>query len=281
MKLTWIEKIIYSLAVLLFIFYTLGPILWALNIALTPEVEITKVSGQLFTSQPTLENFKALMDPATEAHQTIIPAIINSIKMALASILLGLPVATLTAYAFYRYQFFAKRWLFILIIITMVIPVFTTIIPIYAMFARQGMLDQLVWIAVIYVSAFIPLTSWVIYSYFKGLPYEVIEAAMMDGAQEREIFTQTVLPMSWPILVTCVLVLFLMSWSQFQIPMILTTSQHKKVITLVIQDFQGRYTISYGLIAASGILAILPPALLAVVFRRFLVSGLTTGATKG
>lgn len=281
MKYSISEKLIYLISLILFIIFTLGPILWALNIALTPEVEITKVSNQLISNQLTLENFQALMDPSTEAHQTIFPALINSVKMALISILIGLPIATITAYAFYRYHFFAKAFLFVAIIMTMVIPVFTTIIPIYAMFAQRGMLDNFFWIAIIYVSAFLPLTTWVIYTYFKSLPYEVIEAAMMDGASEAQIFFETILPMSWPILVTSTLLLFLMSWSQFQIPMILTTSQENKVITLVIQDFQGRYTISYGLIAASGIITILPPAILAVVFRRFLVSGLTTGATKG
>ena len=79
----------------------------------------------------------------------------------------------------------------------------------------------------------------------------------------------------------CIRDSFLTAWSQFQIPMILTTSQANKVITLVIQDFKGRYTASYGLIAASGLLAILPPAVLATTFRKFLISGLTGGATKG
>ncbi|MBG9981255.1 carbohydrate ABC transporter permease [Facklamia sp. DSM 111018] len=281
MKFSIIEKVIYGLAILLFCLFCLGPILWAFNISITPENEIIKGDSQIFSLFANIDNYLTLFDSTTEAHQTIMPAIYNSIKMATFSILIGLPIAVITAYAFYRYQFVGKKFVFLFIIITMVIPVFTTIIPIYAVFARNGLLDSLFWIAIIYVSAFLPMTTWIIYNYFKTLPYEVIEAAMLDGANEVEIFTGIVLPMSRPIIITATLVIFLMSWSQFQIPMLLTTTQANKVITLVIQDFQGRYSIEYGLVAASGILTIIPPMIVAIIFRKYLVSGLTNGATKG
>ena len=281
MKKSFLANATYFLAVLVFLIFTLGPILWALNIALTPEGEITKASSQIIASHITFDNFKQLMDPTTSAYRLIIPAIINSVKMSAISVLLTVPISLMTAYAFYRYNFKGKKPVFLLITLTMVIPVFTTIIPIYAMFAQNDLLDHLFWIAIIYVSAFIPLNTWLIYNHFKDLPYEVVEAAMMDGAGEWRVFFETILPLSWPILITSLLVVFLTAWSQFQIPMILTTSQANKVITLVIQDFKGRYTASYGLIAASGLLAILPPAVLATTFRKFLISGLTGGATKG
>ena len=274
-------KILYIFMVLTFLTFALVPILWTFVLSITPEVEITKNTSQIITSHPILENYLELFNPQSEAFKTIIPAILNSVKMASLSILIGLPIATITAYSFYRYKFIGKKILFFLIIITMVIPVFTTIIPIYAFFARNSMLNNFFWTAIIYVSAFIPLTTWMIYSYLKSLPYEVIEAAMMDGASEIRVFFETILPMSRPILITGVLITFLMSWSQYQIPMLLTTTQNKKVITLVMQDFQGRYTIKYGLIAASGILTIIPPAIIAIYFRKFLVSGVTSGAMKG
>lgn len=281
MRLTRIEKSLYMIVVLFFLLFTLGPLLWAFIISITPEPEIIKITSNLIPKNPTWQNYQELLDPKSNAFDTVFPALWNTVKMSLLSILIALPVATMTAYSFYRFRFKGNRLIFLFIIFTIVIPVFTTIIPIYAMFARNGLLDNMFWVSIIYVSAFLPLNTWLIYIYFRSIPYEVIEAAMMDGANEVKVFFETVLPLSWPILVTGILIIFLMAWSQFQIPMILTTSQNTKVITLVLQEFQGRYAVSYGLIAASGIVTIIPPTIVAVVFRRYLVSGLTGGATKG
>ncbi len=281
MKLSRVEKTLYVIVVLFFILFTLGPLIWAFIISITPEPEITQFNTNLIPKNPYWQNYQELFDPDSSAFDTVFPALWNTVKMSFLSILIGLPIATMTAYAFYRYRFKGNRLIFLFIIITIVIPVFTTIIPIYAMFARNGLLDNMFWVSIIYISAFLPLNTWLIYVYFQSIPYEVIEAAMMDGADEVKVFFETVLPLSWPILVTGVLIIFLMAWSQFQIPMILTSSQNTKVITLVLQEFQGRYAVSYGLIAASGILTIIPPTIVAVFFRRFLVSGLTGGATKG
>ena len=280
MKLSRVEKTLYVIVVLFFILFTLGPLIWAFIISITPEPEITQFNTNLIPKNPYWQNYQELFDPDSSAFDTVFPALWNTVKMSFLSILIGLPIATMTAYAFYRYRFKGNRLIFLFIIITIVIPVFTTIIPIYAMFARNGLLDNMFWVSIIYISAFLPLNTWLIYVYFQSIPYEVIEAAMMDGADEVKVFFETVLPLSWPILVTGVLIIFLMAWSQFQIPMILTSSQNTKVITLVLQEFQGRYAVSYGLIAASGILTIIPPTIVAVFFRRFLVSGLTGGATK-
>lgn len=275
------EYSIYLLLVVLFLVFTMGPIAWAFIMSITPEPEIIKNSSQVLTENPTFRNYQELFDPNNSTFKTVFTSLFSTIKMSLLSIVIGLPVATLAAYAFYRYEFKGKKLLFIFIIITMVIPIFTTIIPIYAMFARNRWLDNMFAVAIIYVSAFLPLTIWIIYSFFRTIPIEVIEAAMMDGAKEVRIFIDVVMPISKNILVTGILILFLMSWSQFQIPMILTTSQETKVITLVMQEFQGRYTIEYGQIAAIGLVAILPPVIVAIFFRRFLISGLMGGSTKG
>ena len=116
-------KILYIFMVLTFLTFALVPILWTFVLSITPEVEITKNTSQIITSHPILENYLELFNPQSEAFKTIIPAILNSVKMASLSILIGLPIATITAYSFYRYKFIGKKILFFLIIITMVIPV--------------------------------------------------------------------------------------------------------------------------------------------------------------
>ncbi len=163
----------------------------------------------------------------------------------------------------------------------MAVPLFTTIIPIYAIFAQYGLLNSEFWISVIYITSMVPITIWIMIGYFRTIPKEIFEAAVLDGADEKRIFLNLVLPLSLPIIITSVLMMFIMSWNQYQIPMILSTSPDKKVVTMIMSDFMSRDGISYGIIAACGIIAVLPPALLAVLFRRFLVSGLSSGSVKG
>src|SRR5699024_12241474 len=135
------------------------------------------------------------------------------------------------------------------------------------------MLDNLFWISIIYVSAFLPINSWIIMNYFNSIPTEILEAAIIDGASERAIFFKIILPLSYPIIITTTLTMFLMCWSQFQIPLILTASQSKKVITLILSEFMTRDTISYGLIALSGIFSIIALLIISIIFRKFFITG--------
>ena len=118
-------------------------------------------------------------------------------------------------------------------------------------------------------------------NYFKTLPKELLEAAEVEGLNERQIFFYVILPISYPIILTCVLMVFIMSWNQFQIPLILLSSPENKVVTLILSEFMGRNDISYGLIALCGLVSLVIPAIVAIIFRNKLISGLTQGSVKG
>lgn len=275
------QELLYYVVVVLFLLFTLGPIVYAFLISITPESEILSTTTRLMPDTITWANYQALFDRSSQAYATIAGGLQNSLITAALAVVIGLPVSVLTAYAFTLYQFKFKKLILYFILVTIVIPVFTTIIPIYAMFAQWRLLDSLFWTSVIYVSAFIPLNTWIIMNYMQALPKELWEAARIDGCNGWQTFWYIILPVSYPIIVTSILLIFLMSWSQYQIPLILTSSQANKVVTLVLSEFMTRDTISYGMIAASGLLSIVPPVIVAVVFRNFLISGLTAGSVKG
>ncbi len=274
------EGIIKNIVLILFLILTLTPLIWCLIMSFTPEYDMFNPT-RILPKEATLENFASILDPSTSAHEAVFRGLKNSLTMSAITILTGIPVTVLTGYAFSRYEFKGKNFILRFLLITIVIPLFTTIIPIYALFSNYELLDKLFWISLIYLSAFLPMNSWIIYNYFRSIPKELWEAAKIDGCSEIQTFFKIILPISYPIVITSMLILFLMSWNQFQIPLILTTSQDHKVITLVLQEFMGRDAISYGMIAVCGIVSILPPALVAIVFRKFLISGLMSGSVKG
>ena len=222
--------------------FTLGPLIWCFVITITPEYEMLKNTTSFLPSEIYWGNYREIFDATTKSHEVLFGGLMNSLKMALLSIFIGIPTAVLAGYAFYRYKFFAKNFIVKFLMITIVIPVFTTIIPIYATFARFGFLDKLFYVSIIYVSAFIPITTWIIMNYFKTLPKELLEAAEVEGLNERQIFFHVI---------------------------------------LILSEFMGRNDISYGLIALCGLVSLVIPAIVAIIFRNKLISGLTQGSVKG
>lgn len=275
------SKGLYSIAVVLFLIFTLAPIVWNFIMSLTPNNELVKFSTQLLPTTISFANYQKILDSSTKAHQVVFNGLKNSIKLALYTTLMCVPLATLTAYGFRRYHFKWKIGLFRSLLITMVIPVFATIIPIFEMFAQFKLINNLFWVSVICVTAFYPLSTWMMYNHFHSIPQDLWDAAAMDGANEWYTAWEIILPASRNAILGCVLTVILMTWSQFQIPMILLTSQSNKVVTLILSEFMTRDSVDYGMIAASGLFTILPPLIIAIIFRRSLVSGLSSGSVKG
>ena len=156
-----------------------------------------------------------------------------------------------------------------------------TIIPLYRMFAAGQMLDNMFWLSLVYVSSYLPMAVWLISNYFATIPKELEEAALIDGCGRMSSFFRIVLPLSRTILLSVALIMFLNTWSQFQIPLILASSMETKPMAIVVSEFVTKDSVQYGLVAAAGMLALIPPALAALLFRKYLISGMTSGSVKG
>ena len=196
-------------------------------------------------------------------------------------LVIGIPIAMMSAYALSRMEFKGRKVIKNLFLITMVIPVMATIIPLYRMFAAGKMLDHIFWLSMVYVSSYLPMASWLISNYFATIPKELEEAAMIDGCGRGAAFFRIILPLSRPIILSVTLIMFLNTWSQFQIPLILASSMETKPMAIVVSEFMTKDSIQYGLIAAAGMTALIPPALTAMLFRKYLISGMMGGSVKG
>jgi multiple sugar transport system permease protein len=280
LKSLW-KKISFSIVILVFLFFTLGPILWCLIISISPGKELLNTSANFLPNTPTLENYRLLLDLRTVQSNAFIKGLKNSMKAVSMTLLIGLPISLMTAYALSRLKFKGREVVRVTLLITIVIPVFTTIIPLYAIFADLGILDNIFWLSVIYVSSFLPMITWVLSNYINTIPKELDEAAFLDGCGKVRTFLLIMIPNSLPIIFAVILMMFLMTWNQYQIPLILASSLDTKPLSMVAAEFSSKDTIRYGMIAAAGILALIPPAAVAVIFRKSLILGLTQGAIKG
>lgn len=276
-----LKKLGFIIVVLLFIVFTLGPIAWCTIISVSSEKEMLDNTLNFLPTKWSLHNYKLLLDFTSRQSDIFIKGLTNSLKAVTVTLLLGIPISMFTAYSFSRLQFRGKKIIRNLLLITIVIPVFTTIIPLYDMFSTVGILDSIFWLSVVYVSSFLPMITWILSNYIDNIPKELDEAAFLDGCGKVRIFLRIIVPNSYPIILAITLMMFITTWNQYQIPLILASSLESKPLSMVVADFTSKDTIQYGITAASGILALLPPAIVAIIFRKSLILGLTQGSVKG
>lgn len=275
-----IKKVGYVIFLILFLLFTVGPFVWAILLSVTPEYAMFSKSAQFLPDAFTLENYKELFSGSRQG-TLLFQGIKNSLKAVGITLAAGLPIAAVSAYVLSRMEFKGRKVIKNLLLITMVIPVMATIIPIYRIFVGRQLLDQIFWLSIVYVSSYLPMATWLISNYFAAIPKELEEAALVDGCGQLRTFIKIIIPTSYPILVSAALIMFLNTWSQFQIPLILASSLETKPVAIVASEFMTKDAVQYGMTAAAGILAVIPPAVTALIFRKFLISGMMKGSVKG
>lgn len=270
----------YILALVLFLIFTVGPFIWTFILSVTPDYSMFSPDSNLLPDKIIWDNYRELFSGGQRGAR-FFTGMFNSLRAAALTLVIGIPVALMSAYALGRMQFRGRKAIKNILLITMVIPVMATIIPLYRMFADARLLDNIFWLSVVYVSSYLPLAVWLLSNYFATIPKELEEAALIDGCGRTATFFRIMLPLSAPIILSISLIMFLNTWSQFQIPLILASSMETKPMAIVVSEFVTKDTIQYGLVAAAGMIALIPPALAALVFRKYLVSGMMKGSVKG
>ena len=271
----------YLLALAVFLVLTLGPFLWTFVLSVTPEYAMMEKSTSLLPDVVTFDNYRELLTQGTRKGSVLIMGIKNALKAVGVTLALGIPIAMMSAYALSRMEFRGRRLIKNLLLIAMVIPVMATIIPLFRLFVARQWLDDVFWLSMVYVSSYLPMITWLMSNYFATIPKELEEAAMIDGCGRLASFLRIIVPASYPIILSAALIMFLNTWSQFQIPLILASSLETKPVAIVVSEFMTKDSVQYGLTAAAGMIAVVPPAAAALVFRRFLISGMMGGAVKG
>jgi multiple sugar transport system permease protein len=275
-KFSWF----YLIAVIFLVIWSIGPIAWSVVMSVTTQKEMFS-SSTILPKEPTLSNYQELLIKDSRPGKAFIKGMTNSFTTSLLTIIVVLPLAVLSAYAFSRMRFKGKEMIRVGLLITFVVPGFATIIALYQMFGAWGLLDKKIGLIIIYASAFFPLSVWMLSNYFSSLPRELEEAAWLDGCTRMQALFKVILPLSYPVLFASALTIFLNTWNQFMIPLIMAPAPATKPLTVVITEFVTKNTTEYGMITAGGLLALIPPALIAIIFRKYIAGGLVAGAVKG
>lgn len=276
----YLKKMLYSLALILFLIFFLGPIIWTFIISITPDALVLEKSLDFLPRSFSFNNYKILLNISSRQGNLLFRGMNNAIYASFITIIICIPMGILSALALSRINFIGASFIKNSLLITMAIPVMATIIPIYKLFMQLKLLNNMYMLSLVYVTAYLPIITWLTMNYFMSIPKDLDEAAMVDGCSKFMAFIKVILPLSFPIIASSIFIIFLSTWSQFQIPLILASNESTKPIAIITSEFSTKDTIHYGLTAAAGILALIPPMVLAILFRRFLVSGMMKGSVK-
>ncbi|QWW71954.1 carbohydrate ABC transporter permease [Rhizobium sp. WYJ-E13] len=285
MKPSFLHRLMIWAGLAVLLIWSLGPIYWTLASSVTPTEDFSTRPIRFFPQHFTLDHYSRLLGinisriGGVEVWKQFRAALLNSVITSVAATLLCVAISALGAYAFTRMRFPARQLLFGAVVATLAIPAYAVLIPLYQIMIKMHLVDTYTGVSLIYVSAYLPLSLWLLRSVFEQLPIALEEAAQIDGAGRLYIFFKIVLPLAGPGLTAAAILTFLGAWGQYLVPLIFSP-QATKPLTVLIPEFVTKNFIDYGLITASGSIAIVIPALVVIFLNRYLVSGLLAGSVK-
>ncbi|MET0127668.1 MAG: carbohydrate ABC transporter permease, partial [Solirubrobacterales bacterium] len=275
-----------AIGIALLVAWSVGPVLVGVMTSLETQKEAQQVPARWVPSDPNTEYYSALLggeatsnrtsDAASDASE-FPHAFVNTVLLTVASTVVVLLIAVLAGYGFSRLRFTGSRPLFWLVLATMIIPVFTLVVALYRLLAEFDLIDSFLGLVLVFVATTSPLAIWLFYNYTRELPPEPEESALIDGCTRFQAFRKVVLPQMTSGIAALTAIVMLAVWGQFLIPLLLSSSVDTKPVTVVITEFIGKYTTNYPLLTAAGILAMIPPAIVALVLNRHIRGMLSAG----
>ena len=274
-------KIGTSVGLLLILTWCLLPVVWIISLSFKSQESVTIGNPGFFPSAGTgagLDNYVAVWD-----NEQFRRAIFNSIGISLIATLLSVMVATLAAYAIARLEFRGKRLVLSMSLAIAMFPVVSLVGPLFDMWRAFGIYDTWIGLIIPYMSFTLPLAIWTLSAFFREIPWEMEQAAQVDGATSWQAFRKVIVPLAAPGVFTAAILTFFFAWNDFVFGISLTSTEAARPIPASLAFFVGPdpFTRPASLLAASAVLATIPIIIIVLLFQRRIVAGLTSGAVKG
>jgi multiple sugar transport system permease protein len=271
---------LWSIAIVLVVLFALIPVLWLISISLKPPDELT---DQRFIPQSvSFDNYKSLFEGGIDDSPFIKP-LINSIGIALITTAISIVLASFCAYAIARLEFPGKRLILAGALAIAMFPPISTVGPLFDMWRTLGLYDTWLGLIIPYLTFSLPLAIYVLVAFFREIPWELEQAAQVDGATPFQAFTKVIVPLAAPGVFTAAILVFIFCWNDFLFAISLTSSDASRTVPAALAFFTGEssFTAPTGSIAAAAVVVTVPIIVFVLIFQRRIVAGLTAGAVKG
>ncbi|MGE3797341.1 MAG: carbohydrate ABC transporter permease [Thermomicrobiales bacterium] len=289
------QLVIYGGAILLALFW-FSPFVLVLIGAVIPEVNLTSFPPRWFRDPPNLQTFDyiftgkvpesyeqrgALRSMISSEVRDVPRAILNSIVVATAVMIINIIFGSLSAYAYARLRFPGKRAAFTFVLMSRLIPTVAIAVPYYLIVQSLDLINSFWALILIYSVLTLPFTTLVLTLYFRSIPVEIDEAAQLEGASPWRILRDIGIPLALPSIIGTGLFAFMLAYSEFLFALFITTTRERRTLPVVLGALSANTDVSWNMLMAGITIGILPTLVLAIPVWRFMVRGLTSGAIKG
>lgn len=277
-----LRRFFLYLAVIGIVVWTAAPYLWLIISSLSYKIDLLDVPLRWIPRRLTLENYHSLFfmrGSESVNARLFFQSLGNSAVISLTTMFICLLLGVLAAYAIARLKFKGSNTMVLMMMATQLVPPIVLVVPLYVVMRRMDLLDKHIGLIIVDISIVLPLVIWLMRGYFASIPSELEDAARIDGCTRLGALFRVILPLSGPGLVSVMIFAFIAAWNEYLYAFIFTNVD-AKTLPVLIGEFSTKLGLEYLRIAAAGVLASLPPVLLALVFQRFIIRGLTSGAIK-
>jgi multiple sugar transport system permease protein len=258
--------------------WCLLPVVWIGMVSLKPVSETTTGSPQFFPKTWTIQNYRDIVD-----NDDFLRAVLNSFGIAIIATLLAVIFATLAAYAIARLEFRGKRLVLSIALAIAMFPVVSLVGPLFDMWRVLHLFNTWPGLIIPYMSFTLPLAIWTLSAFFREIPWEMEQAAQVDGATSWQAFRKVIVPLAAPGVFTAAILTFFFAWNEFVLAISLTSTTSARTVPAQMSFFVGsdQFNPPYSQLAGAAVVVTVPVVVIVLLFQRKIVAGLTSGAVKG
>jgi multiple sugar transport system permease protein len=267
-----------AIGLIVILFWCLLPIAWIISVSMKPEAEVTAGSPQFLPKEWTLDNYEEVWK-----NDDFQQALINSFGISLIATVLSVAIATLCAYAIARLDFRGKRLVLSIALAIAMFPVVSLVGPLFDQWSALGLYDTWPGLIIPYLSFTLPLAIWTLTAFFREIPWEMEQAAQVDGATSWQAFRKVIVPLAAPGVFTAAILTFFFAWNDFVFGISLTSTTNARPVPAQMAFFVGpdQFNPAVATMSAAAVLVTVPIIIIVLLFQRRIVAGLTSGAVKG